>query len=85
MISGVTKVTLTYRRSQTSQLWQTAFRVKHEAPNIGLWGDALTSATTEFTQNLQTGNGSSHSERWGARGAGSWIVIACNRQKHSSL
>ena len=28
------------------QLWQTAFRVKHEAPNTGLWGDALTSATT---------------------------------------
>ena len=45
------------------QLWQTAFRVKHEAPNTGLWGDALTSATTEFTQNLQTGNFSSHSER----------------------
>ena len=52
------------------QLWQTAFRVKHEAPNTGLWGDALTSATTEFTQNLQTGNFSSHSERWGARTPG---------------
>ena len=52
------------------QLWQTAFRVTPEAPHTGLWGDALTSATTEFTQNLQTGNFSSHSERWGARTPG---------------
>ena len=63
MISGVTKVNLTCRRSQTDLLCETTFCVKHEASNIGLWGDALTSATTEFTQNLQTGNFSSHSER----------------------
>ena len=70
MISGVTKVNLTCRRSQTDLLCETTFCVKHEASNIGLWGDALTSATTEFTQNLQTGNFSSHSERWGARTPG---------------
>ena len=45
MISRVTKVTLTCRRSQTGLLRETIFCVKHEAPNIGLWGDALTSAT----------------------------------------
>ena len=47
MISGVTKVTLTCRRSQTDLLCETTFCVKHEAPNIGLWGDNLTSATAE--------------------------------------
>ena len=48
MISGVTKVTLTCRQSQTGLLCQTAFCVKHGAPNIGLWGGTRTSATTWF-------------------------------------
>ena len=47
MISGVTKVTLTCRRSQTDLLCETTFCVKHEAPNIGLWGIPHTSATSE--------------------------------------
>ena len=45
MISGVTKVNLTCRRSQTGLLCETAFCVEHQAPNIGLWGDTRTSAT----------------------------------------
>ena len=45
MISGVTKVNLTCRRSQTDLLCEAAFCVEHQAPNIGLWDDALTSAT----------------------------------------
>ena len=45
MISRVTKVTLTCRRSQTDLLRETIFCLKHEAPNIGLWGDTRTSAT----------------------------------------
>ena len=45
MISGVTKVTLTCRRSQTDLLCQTTFCLKHEAPNIGLWGSTRSSAT----------------------------------------
>ena len=45
MISGVTKVNLTCRRSQTGLLCAAAFCVEHQAPNIGLWDDALTSAT----------------------------------------
>ena len=45
MISRVTKVTLTCRRSQTDLLRETIFCLKHGAPNIGLWGDNLTSAT----------------------------------------
>ena len=48
MISRVTKVTLTCRRSQTDLLRETIFCVKHEAPNIGLWGDTRTLATTWF-------------------------------------
>ena len=63
MISGVTKVNLTCRRSQTDLLCEAAFCVEHQAPNIWLWGTPRTSATTEFTQNLQTGKDSSHSER----------------------
>ena len=47
MISGVTKVTLTCRRSQTDLLCETTFCVKHEAPNIGLWGIPHTPATSE--------------------------------------
>ena len=46
MISGVTKVTLTCRQSQTDLLCQTAFCIEHEAPNIGLWGHPRTSAAT---------------------------------------
>ena len=45
MISGVTKVNLTCRRSQTDLLCETTFCVEHEAPNIGLWGIPHTSAT----------------------------------------
>ena len=45
MISGVTKVNLTCRRSQTDLLCEAAFCVEHQAPNIGLWGDNRTSAT----------------------------------------
>ena len=45
MISGVTKVNLTCRRSQTDLLCEAAFCVEHQAPNIGLWGDNLISAT----------------------------------------
>ena len=45
MISCVTKVNLTCRRSQTDLLCEAAFCVEHQAPNIGLWDDALTSAT----------------------------------------
>ena len=45
MISGVTKVNLTCRRSQTDLLCETAFCLKHGAPNTGLWGDNRTSAT----------------------------------------
>ena len=45
MISGVTKVNLTCRRSQTDLLFETAFCLKHGAPNTGLWGDNRTSAT----------------------------------------
>ena len=48
MISGVTKVNLTCRRSQTDLLCEAAFCVEHQAPNIGLWDDALTSATSEL-------------------------------------
>ena len=48
MISGVTKVNLTCRRSQTDLLCEAAFCVEHQAPNIGLWGDNRTSATSEF-------------------------------------
>ena len=66
MISGVTKVNLTCRRSQTDLLCEAAFCVEHQAPNIGLWDTPRTSATTKFTQNLQTGKDSSHSERGGA-------------------
>ena len=47
MISCVTKVNLTCRRSQTDLLCEAAFCVEHQAPNIGLWGDNLTSATSE--------------------------------------
>ena len=50
MISGVTKVNLTCRRSQTGLLCETAFCVEHQAPNIGLWDDALTSATSELSK-----------------------------------
>ena len=70
MISGVTKVNLTCRRSQTDLLCEAAFCVEHQAPNIGLWDIPRTSATTEFTQNLQTGKDSSHSERSPARTPG---------------
>ena len=48
MISGVTKVNLTCRRSQTDLLCEAAFCVEHQAPNIGLWDDTLTSATSEL-------------------------------------
>ena len=48
MISGVTKVTLTCRRSQTDLLCETAFCVEHQAPNIGLWDIPRTSATSEL-------------------------------------
>ena len=48
MISRVTKVTLTCRRSQTGLLRETIFCVKHEAPNIGLWGGTRTLATSEL-------------------------------------
>ena len=44
MISGVTKVNLTCRRSQTDLLCETAFCVEHQAPNIGLWAHPRTSA-----------------------------------------
>ena len=47
MISGVTKVNLTCRRSQTDLLCEAAFCVEHQAPNIGLWSDNLTLATSE--------------------------------------
>ena len=47
MISGVTKVNLTCRRSQTDLLCETTFCVKHEASNIGLWDIPHTSATSE--------------------------------------
>ena len=47
MISGVTKINLTCRRSQTDLLCETTFCLKHGAPNIGLWGDTCTSATSE--------------------------------------
>ena len=75
MISRVTKVTLTCRRSQTDLLRETIFCLKHGAPNIGLWGTPRTSATTEFTQNLQTGKDSSHGERSpaGTPGPGSHV------------
>ena len=45
MISGVTKVNLTCRRSQTDLLCEAAFCVEHQAPNIGLWDDTRTSTT----------------------------------------
>ena len=48
MISCVTKVNLTCRRSQTDLLCEAAFCVEHQAPNIGLWDDNLTSATSEL-------------------------------------
>ena len=48
MISCVTKVNLTCRRSQTDLLCEAAFCVEHQAPNIGLWDDTLTSATSEL-------------------------------------
>ena len=48
MISGVTKVNLTCRRSQTGLLCETAFCVEHQAPNIGLWDIPRTSATSEL-------------------------------------
>ena len=59
MISGVTKVNLTCRRSQTDLLCEAAFCVEHQAPNIGLWDDNLTSATSEplkFPQLEQLGH-----------------------------
>ena len=49
MISGVTKVNLTCRRSQTDLLFEAAFCVEHQAPNIGLWDDALTIGTSSAT------------------------------------
>ena len=48
MISRVTKVTLTCRRSQTDLLCEAAFCVEHQAPNIGLWDITRTSATSEL-------------------------------------
>ena len=49
MISRVTKVTLTCRRSQTDLLRETIFCLKHGAPNIGLWDTPRTAVTIKFT------------------------------------
>ena len=58
--------------------------VEHQAPNIGLWDTPRTSATTEFTQNLQTGKDSSHSERSpaGTPGPGSQSLVIARRDHH---
>ena len=84
MISGVTKVNLTCRRSQTDLLCETTFCVKHEAPNIGLWDIPRTSATSELPQAPPTGAASSHSERWpaGTPGPGSQSSAIARRDHH---
>ena len=86
MISRVTKVTLTCRRSQTDLLRETIFCLKHGAPNIGLWGSTRTSATVNrwMRQVASTGAACPHSERSPARtpGPGSHLLSIARSIHH---
>ena len=84
MISGVTKVNLTCRRSQTDLLCETAFCVEHQAPNIGLWAHPRTSATSELPQAPPTGSSCPHSGRSpaGTPGPGSHVPESARSIHH---
>ena len=53
MIGDMKGCFLPVREFNGLPIWQRIFRVEHQAPNIGLWDDTRTSATTGCVKLLQ--------------------------------